>query len=297
MADQPIPPAAKLSRVFLVAALAVIAAFALPLYALMRFASTSLIYSYIQMVPFVSVYLVWCLRKQLPATPGAPPRGLGVAFFVAAAAMLVAYRLAPDSGWQLTAEDRFAFTTSAFVFCLYGVCCLFIGRTTLRALSFPLFFLVFITPLPTCALDAVEHFLQHASAQAAYVLFSMTDTPVLWKDLAFQLPGIRMEVAQECSGIHSSIVLLLTSLLAGHQILRTPWKRAVLVLAVIPLAIVRNGFRIFTIGMLCTHVGPHMIHSPIHHRGGPVFFVLSLVPFFLLLILLYKSDKKSRRPL
>ena len=64
---------------------------------------------------------------------------------------------------------------------------------------------------------------------------------------------------------------------------KSPWRRIVLVAFVIPLGIVRNGFRILVIGLLCVHVGPHMIDSVIHHRGGPLFFALSLVPLFLLL--------------
>jgi exosortase/archaeosortase family protein len=103
-----------------------------------------------------------------------------------------------------------------------------------------------------------------------------------------------MEVADECSGIRSSLVLFITSLLAGHLFLNTPWKRAVLTLVVIPIAIVRNGFRIFTIGMLCVHIDPSMINSPIHKRGGPLFFALSLIPFFLLLAWLRRTERKKR---
>ena len=73
--------------------------------------------------------------------------------------------------------------------------------------------------------------------------------------------------------------------------LKSPWRRLVLVAFVIPLGIVRNGVRILTIGLLCVHVGPHMIDSFIHHRGGPIFFVLSLGPLFLLLTWLRRRDR------
>jgi exosortase/archaeosortase family protein len=66
--------------------------------------------------------------------------------------------------------------------------------------------------------------------------------------------------------------------------------------AVIPLALIRNGFRIFTIGQLCVSVGPHMIDSPIHHRGGPIFFALSLIPFFALTYFLLRTDRSRSRP-
>jgi exosortase/archaeosortase family protein len=114
--------------------------------------------------------------------------------------------------------------------------------------------------------------------------------------LLFHLPGIVIEVAKECSGIHSSLVLFVTSLLAGHLFLRSPWKKATLALAVVPLGIARNGIRIFTISWLCVHVDPAMIDSPIHHRGGPIFFVLSLVPFLAFLFILRRLERPKNDP-
>jgi len=89
-------------------------------------------------------------------------------------------------------------------------------------------------------------------------------------------------------------VLLMTSILAANVFLKTSWRRIVLVAFVIPLGILRNGFRILVIGLLCANVGPQMIHSPIHTRGGPVFFVLSLIPFLLLLWWLHKGEAGTR---
>jgi len=122
-------------------------------------------------------------------------------------------------------------------------------------------------------------------------MFAVSDLPVLQDSVSIRLPGVSLQVAPECSGIHSTMVLLITSLVAGHFFLRSPWKRALLCLAVIPLALVRNGFRVFVLGELCTHIGPQMLDSPIHHHGGPLFFALSLPPFFLLLYLLRRSER------
>ena len=54
--------------------------------------------------------------------------------------------------------------------------------------------------------------------------------------------------------------------------LRATWRRALLVAAVIPLGLLRNALRILVISLLCVHIGPHMINSVIHRRGGPFFF-------------------------
>jgi exosortase/archaeosortase family protein len=63
--------------------------------------------------------------------------------------------------------------------------------------------------------------------------------------------------------------------------LSSSWHRGLLVAMVIPLGIVRNAFRVLVIGLLCVHVGPDMIDSWIHHKGGPLFFAVTLLPLFL----------------
>lgn len=207
--------------------------------------------------------------------------------------MLAFYGLAVRSGSKFNNVDYLALTTFSFLLFFTGICFLFLGRDTLRKVAFPLGFLLFLVPVPTFLMDRIVTFLQHGSADATQVMFQLARMPFLRSGMEFRLPGISLEVAPECSGIHSTLVLFITSLVAGHLFLRSTWKRTALTLLVIPLALVRNGFRVFTIGELCVHVGPHMVDSPIHRRGGPIFFILSLVPFFLFLYLLARTEVKT----
>jgi len=165
------------------------------------------------------------------------------------------------------------------------------GGGLFRQLLFPLGFLIFMVPIPSAATLALETLLQYASAEVASWMFIIAGTPVFRDGLVFELPGITIEVARECSGIRSSLVLFVTSVLAGYLFLKRPAHRWILIALVIPLGILRNAFRVFTIGMLCVHIGPEMIHSVIHHRGGPLFFLMSLVPFFLVLVLMRKMER------
>lgn len=278
------------SRKFLAATLVLLAAFGLPLFRLVRFALQSDLYSHVILVPFISLYLVWLKRRELP--PASPPDHRLAIFPLIAGGALLALGFAT----ALEPVDALAFNTLAFVLLLLGLCALFLGRATLRALAFPLGFLFFMAPFPTAVSDGISAALQHTSADAAYLLFTLGGTTMFRQETYFQLPGINLMVAPECSGIRSTLALFITSLLAGYFFLRSPWKRAALALAVIPLAILRNGFRIFVIGELCVRIGPEMIDSPIHHRGGPIFFVLSLIPFFLILHQLIKSERPRPAP-
>jgi exosortase C (VPDSG-CTERM-specific) len=191
-------------------------------------------------------------------------------------------------------QDRLFWRTLAFVLLFVGLAVSLVDRRTIRRIGFPVAFLIFLVPLPIVWVDAIESFLQHRSASAAAAFFGAYGTPFFREQTYFQLPGINLEVAPECSGIRSSLALFITSIVAGYLFLQSPVKRAVLAFAVIPLAIVRNGFRVFVIGELCVHVGPEMIDSYIHRRGGPIFFALSLIPFFVLLWLLIKIEHRGR---
>jgi len=271
--------------------------FAKPLLALIKFALKSDLYSYIILVPVVSGYLLWLKREGLARPRNSAVLSDVIIPFFGGAASLMAYWVLALRGWTPAASDYLAISIFPFVCFVIAGFLVFFGRHALRRVAFPVGFLFLMVPFPTSFTNAFEAFLQHTSADAASGLFTLSGATVFRDGLQFRLPGIALEVARECSGIHSSLVLLITSFLAGHLLLRSPWKKAALALAIVPLGIARNGFRIFTLGMLCVHVDPNMIDSPLHHRGGPIFFVLSLVPFFALLFLLRKSERTRIRPM
>ena len=267
--------------------------FAKPLYDVVRFALHSELFSHILLIPFVSGYLVW-IKKDSLSGGSTPLRGLGLALVSGGLCVLVACWFGNSTGSAAIRHDYLTWMMLSFVLFFAAACCLTLGGDTLRALVFPISFLIFLVPFPGFLLDWIETFLQYASAQTADPLFTVTGMSFLRNGLNFQLPGIQLQVAPECSGIHSSLVLFITSLVAGNLFLATGWKRAALAIAVVPLGILRNAVRIVTIGQLCVHVGPHMIDAPIHRRGGPLFFAVSLLPLLLLLYYLRRSELKTK---
>ncbi len=263
-----------------------------PLARLMVYAAHSDLHSHILLVPLISSYLIYIRRKRLPAeyqTSMAGTVTVGGVGMVALAAWI---------HWRgsLSLNDGLVLLALAFVCFLAAGGFLCLGSKWMAVTAFPFAFLVFMVPLPDAAVNWLEKVSMLASAEAAALYFSLTGTPVARDGTLFELPGISLRVGQECSGIRSSWVLFITSLLAAHLFLRSRWRRIALVAFVIPLGILRNGFRILVIGLLCVHVGPHMIHSSIHHRGGPLFFALSLLPLSLLLWWLRRQERWIQRP-
>lgn len=269
--------------------------FARPLLDMARYVTKSELYSHVPLIPIISAGLIWMRRHELAAlAPGG--RAWAVVPGLTGALALAGYGLARLNGVNLVREDYLALTLGAFVCWMVAGAIAIWGARRLRQVAFPMALLVFMVPFPVGVLQGLEVFFQHTTAWVTHGMFLLSGTPVLRVGTSFQLPGFALRVAEECSGIRSSLVLLITSLLAGYWFLRTGWKRWVLALAVIPLGIVRNAFRVFTISMLCIHVDLQMIDSPLHRRGGPLFFLLSLVPLFLLLVWLRRTETKSSPP-
>ena len=254
-------------------------------------AAASQLHSYIFLIPFVSAYLLYLQRDQLPRRHSSSPGWAALAGIVGLTALGIAYR-AKTLG-ALSQNDYLGLMILSFLCLLLAGGFLFLGGKWIRAAAFPIAFLYFMIPMPDGMVEILENASQLASAEAANLLFIVSGTPFLRSGTYFQLPNIVIQVAQECSGIRSSWILLLTSLIASHLFLKTPWRRVALVGFIIPLGILRNGTRVVVIGLLCVHAGPNMIHSAIHRRGGPIFFVLSLIPLFFLLWWLRRGDRPA----
>lgn len=266
--------------------------FSSPLLTLIAHVAGSGLHSHILLVPFISAYLIYIQRNQLPKEPSVSP-GMGVISFAVGLAAGVGWWSLPQA---LSHNDSLALMAFSFICLVWAGGFLFLGCQWMAAVAFPAAFLIFMVPLPDTAVEWLETGSKLASAEAADWYFALSGTPVLRDGVIFQLPGMVIEVAQECSGIRSSWVLFITGWVASYLFLKSPWRRTVLVALVIPLGILRNGFRIMVIGLLCVHMGPQMIHSAIHKQGGPLFFALSLIPLFVLLWWLRSGERGARGP-
>jgi exosortase C (VPDSG-CTERM-specific) len=279
---------------FLSATAALALCFALPLLRLFHLAASDDLYSVIPLIPLLSLYLVWLQRAKFPDhfetsfTPAAIFAGSGLLVIT------LHYFFLP--GGLLSEVDDTSFNILALLLFFTGICFSFLGKKVVNIASFPMALLIFMIPLPDALRHEIETFLQYGSALFAEAFFQLSSVPVFRQGLDFHLPNFILRVAPECSGIHSTLALMITGLLGGWLFLRSPWNRVLLALAVIPLALARNGFRIFVIGRLCAAYGPQMLNSPIHRHGGPLFFILSLIPLSLLLLFLRNTEQANRQP-
>jgi exosortase C (VPDSG-CTERM-specific) len=281
-------PQSRRGLIFAAYVLVLTAAFGRSLISLFTSALENDLNSYIVLIPLITIYFLYSDRARFHVDVK-PAVGWALLPLLAGSIALIFLASGFGLTHQLSNNDRLSVITFAFVCFLWTGGFLFMGRKWMATAAFPMLFLVFLAPLPDRIVDSME-----TGLRLANLFFALTRTPTVQSGTILQLPGITLEVAQECSGIRSSWVLFITSVIAAKLFLSKPWTRIVLIAAVIPLGILRNGFRIMVIGLLCVHVDPDMIHSIIHRRGGPIFFALSLIPLLLILWLLRRQQTGSR---
>ncbi|HEY1308708.1 MAG TPA: exosortase/archaeosortase family protein [Vicinamibacterales bacterium] len=246
---------------------------------LVDFARSNVTASHVVLVPFVSVVLVYTNRSAIfSSVKGTLLPGLAV--ILAGVVLLSAGHLG------MTPAGSLSLMMAGFVLAWIGGFVVFFGAAAARAAAFPLVFLLFMIPLPELVIGAATSFLKKGSSEIVATLFTLTGTPYHRQGFVFSLPAFVIEIADECSGIRSSIALMLTSLLAGDRFLASWWTKGLVLLAILPIAIVKNGIRIVALSLLATHVDQSFLTGQLHHEGGFVFFLLALglmVPVFAVL--------------
>ena len=169
------------------------------------------------------------------------------------------------------------------------------GRTATKAAYFPLLFLFLMVPLPSSILDRITYYLQVGSAWITGALFDFLGVPVLRDGLVFHLARVSIEVAKECSGIRSSMVLLILALVIVHFSLTRFWTKALFLSCGLLMMVLKNGIRIATLTLLAIYVDPAFLYGRLHRQGGIAFFLFALLLLVPVLRLLQRSEALGAR--
>ena len=187
-------------------------------------------------------------------------------------------------------DVRLSIEMFALVLSWTGIFVLCFGSQVSRAILFPLCFLFGLVPFPHLVTNEIVRLLQQGSTLAAHGLFFAVGVPVAQNGFMLTIPGLTVEVAKECSSIRSSSMLLVTTMVLAQLVLRSPWRKALVIAIALPLSVAKNGLRIFTIAMLGTRVDPAYLTGKLHRQGGIVFFVIGLIGIFALVWILQKRE-------
>jgi len=250
--------------------------------------------SHIPLIPFVSAYLIFLRRKAIFSNLQHSFKTGGGLLFLG----IISFWLSQGNRFALNENEALAWATSSIVLiCIAGFVMCY-GLRASRQAVFPLLFLFLMVPIPTVVLEKAIFLLREGSTSVTMGIFHMLNVPAEQNGFLISVPGVTIEIAKECSGIRSTLALLITCLLAPYLFLRSNLRRIAFLSLVVPMAVVKNGIRIATLTLLSIYVDPAFLHGDLHRDGGIVFFLLALLLLAPILWLLHVSERSKhlKRP-
>lgn len=229
-------------------------------------------YSHGFLVPVLSAYLIWARRDKLRLIERRESWwGL----------VVVAFSLGLLFLGRLGAE--LSLTRLSIIGTICGLIVYFVGPKVLRAMAFPIAFLLFAIPIPVVVYNEIVFPLQFiASKFATRVLEMLNLFPIMREGNVLVLPNMSLEVVEACSGIRSLMSLLALAAGYGYLVERSVAIRWFLILAMVPLAIVSNGTRVVITALMAHFFGLHAAEGFMHEFSGWVIFVVATVLFLTL---------------
>ena len=236
----------------------------------------------------VSLYLLYVRRHELAALPAQPDRLLGWPLLIFG---VLIYALG---------RSQFIMVLELFsqIVVLAALVLLFSGRKGLRLVWFPLFFLLFMVPLPGTLVVAVTGPLKAAVSAVASSLLHEMGYPVGRAGVLLTVGPYQLLVADACAGLNSMFTLEALGLLYMNLMNYTnALRNVVMAVLIIPIAFAANIVRVMILVLVTYHLGDEAGQGFLHGFAGMVLFLVGLVLMLGLdkLLSLVFSGKNQRK--
>jgi exosortase len=226
-------------------------------------------YSHGFIVPFLSAYLIWARRDKLRQI-ARRPSAWGMVVVLGSVGLLFIGSL----GAELSLTRLSLLGTGC------GLIVYFVGWAILRAMAFPMAFLLFAIPIPVVVYNEIVFPLQFIASRFATRALEMLNLfPIMREDNVLVLPQMSLQVVEACSGIRSLMSLLALAAGYGYVVERSVWVRWFMVFAMVPLAIISNGTRVMITAIMANYAGRKAAEGFMHEFSGWVIFVVATILF------------------
>jgi exosortase len=220
-------------------------------------------------IPLFSGYVLWRERGRWMNCP-IKPTNWGLLVMLGGVGLLLLGSLGAE-----------LFTSRVSLLLLLAGMILFLaGPRVLRAVSFPLAFLILMIPIPEIIYNQITFPLQLLASRFATYWLEVVQVPVLRDGNVLTLSNYSLEVVEACSGIRSLMTLISLAIVYGYLVEPRRWVRYALVALMVPSAIVSNAIRIMGAGVMAHRFGPEAAEGFLHEFSGWVIFIVALALMF-----------------
>jgi len=236
-------------------------------------------------VPLFSGYILWHTRERWTKVE-VKPSNFGFVVIVGAIALLLLGSL----GAELF-TSRFS-----LLVLLAGMILFLAGWKMLRAVSFPLGYLIWMIPMPVIIYNQITFPLQLIASRLATAWLELAQVPVLRDGNILIMSNYSLEVVEACSGIRSLMTLMALAVAYGYLVSPRRWVRYVLAAFMVPIAIITNAIRIMGAGLMAHRFGPAAAEGFLHQFSGWAIFLVALLLMFGSYWILQHISERRRKP-
>jgi len=163
---------------------------------------------------------------------------------------------------------------------LAGMILFLAGWKMLRAVAFPLGYLMLMIPFPVIIYNQITFPLQLIASRLATFGLELVQVPVLRDGNVLILSNYSLEVVEACSGIRSLMTLIALAVAYGYLMEPRRWVRYLLVVLMVPNAVASNAIRIMGAGVMAQRFGPSAAEGFLHTFSGGLIFLTALILMF-----------------
>jgi exosortase D (VPLPA-CTERM-specific) len=229
-------------------------------------------YSHCSLIPLVVLYLIWEKKDRLntlasvPSWTGLVPFLLGIGFF-----------------WLGELGGEYFMLYFSLWLVLIGLCWLHLGWQKIKSIGFALVVMLAMFPFPNFINVRVSLFLQLVSSRLGVWMLHVYGMSAYREGNVIDLGFTQLQVVEACSGLRYVMPMMILSSILAYWFRAALWKKAVLFLSSIPLAIFLNSFRIAATGILYSMFGPSVAEGFFHGFSGWLLFVVA-IPLLVLIM-------------
>jgi exosortase B len=214
------------------------------------------------------IYLFWTLREKLFSEVGRPAPVAGMFSLLIGLFFYVIGR-----SQQVIEAEGFS-----QIPVVLGCLLLLLGWKGVRLAWFPLFFMLFMVPLPGALVSAITLPLKQAVSVVAEQVLFMLDYPIARTGVTLAIGQYQLLVADACSGLNSLFTLEALGLLYMNIMkYQSKTRNIVLAIMIIPISFVSNVTRVITLVLITYYLGDEIGQGFAHSFAGMLLFTVALV--------------------
>jgi exosortase B len=175
-------------------------------------------------------------------------------------------------------QDILLFEIGSIIWLLAAFILLMRGNTALKTQWFPLFFMLFMIPLPNAVVDALTMPMKMAVSYVAENILFWANYPMARTGVIIQIGQYKLLVADACAGLHTLFTLEALGLLYLNLIRHDSlFRNVALAILIIPISFTANVIRVMVLTLITYHYGDEAGQGFLHGFAGMVLFLSALL--------------------